>query len=107
MLTPEQTVLNHRPSINDIVNEINPIPWKEFLWDRCEIYMEGGDAICWQAKCATNCFYVTYKQKVFAAYGYHGKNLFNDLSKPGKNRNKYFKFYAKFLISMNALCERK
>ena len=64
----------------DIMNEVNPVPWKQWLGSNCKMINSGLDVQHWNS---SNCHYIVYKGYVFTAFGYHGFVVFDNIVKGG------------------------
>jgi hypothetical protein len=63
-------------SLDDLVSPQNPIAWRDYLSDEQFGFVEVNDV---QMYSYTNCHYIVCRNRVFVRFGYHGRNLFNDL----------------------------
>jgi hypothetical protein len=85
-------------SLDDLVSDANPVSWREWLPKRCDKYAKQNGV---QMYSSSNCHYIVCEDRVFARFGYHGRNLLNDLATNGTQW--YYERYIEMYDEINEL----
>jgi hypothetical protein len=98
-MTDESIVISRKPHVDQLVDEVNPIAWSEWLPARCEVRGQSATVV-WYG--VANCNYLVFRGRVFTAYGYHGRNTFESLRQAG-SRKTLFRRMSQFYRSLDSL----
>lgn len=100
-MSDEEFVLEKLPSLDDLVSEANPEPWREWLPKQDGPRIAG--EVAWYHH--ANCHWLVYKGRVLLALGCTGEVIFQELTESLETRNQFFRERARYLRTQHNLAE--